>query len=227
MSNLLLLLSQNIILTETARYLSILDLFHLALTNSNFHGIVLHSSAVFKRLKSIASCDGRGLIARQNFKGLYALRPEDSDWGNGGKKPLYDEELEVRVWNLKCDAVYALPCLSCGINICEECRYSPRVRDTPHYRSYPRPHINPAFMCYNVLCYCDACDENIEADLPLSLTEYCGCDQYKRWICLVCKDNENKIYSLYYNKRTKVDYAWDRDLEDVLVSVWEKSTKRW
>ena len=69
-------------------------------------------------------------------------------------------------------------------------------------------------MSRNVICYCAACDENVEADLPLSLSRYCTCDQYTRWICLVCKAKEEKIYGLYHQKRTKVDYTWDQDMED-------------
>lgn len=38
----------------------------------------------------------------------------------------YDEEIEVRVWNLKCDAANALPCLKCGTNVCGVCTTSYR-----------------------------------------------------------------------------------------------------
>lgn len=69
-------------------------------------------------------------------------------------------------------------------------------------------------MSRNLICYCVACDESIEADLPLSLSEYCDCDQYMRWICLVCKVKETKINRLYYEKRTKGDWDWEQDLED-------------
>jgi hypothetical protein len=84
----------------------------------------------------------------------------------------------------------------------------------PWYRSDRRPHNNGAMMSRNVICYCTACDESVEADLPFSLSKYCNCDQYTRWICLVCKTKEEKIYGLYYQKRTKVDYMWDQDMED-------------
>jgi hypothetical protein len=118
MSNLLSILSQYDILVDTAQYLSALDLLHLALANSNFYAIILQSPPVFDRLKLTALCDGTGLIARQKFRGLYAVSPEQWNWGST-KKAHYDEELEVRVWNLKCDATNALPCLKCGINVCE------------------------------------------------------------------------------------------------------------
>lgn len=119
MSNLLSLLSQYNILTKTAEYLSTLDLLYLGLANSRFYAVILQSPPIFTRLKLTALCDGTGLIARQNFQGIYyALRPDDYVMGKG-RKAHYDEELEVRVWNLKCDAANALPCLSCGINVCE------------------------------------------------------------------------------------------------------------
>jgi hypothetical protein len=118
MSNLLSLLSQYEILADTAKYLSTLDLLHLGLANSRFYAIILQSAPVFDRLKLTALCDGHGLVARQKFQGIYALCPENFVWGKG-RRPHYDEELEVRVWNLKCDAAHALPCLNCKINICE------------------------------------------------------------------------------------------------------------
>lgn len=112
MSNLLSILSQYSILTTTAQYLSTLDLFHLGLANSELHGIILQSTPLFNNLKLTALCDGRGLIERQEFIGVYALvHPDDFVWGRTGKRAHYEEELEVRVWNIKCDLVNALPCL--------------------------------------------------------------------------------------------------------------------
>ncbi len=114
------LLSQYTILTRAAEYLSTLDLFHLAIASSDFYAIILHSAPVFNRLKSTALCDGTGLKERQEFRGIYALNSDkDCRWGPTGRRPCYDEELEVRVWNLKCDATNALPCRDCGINVCE------------------------------------------------------------------------------------------------------------
>ena len=127
MSSLFSLLSQYNILTKTAEYLSTLDLLHLGLANSSFHAVILHSTPIFNRLKLTALCDGTGLTARQNFQGIYyALRPQDFVMGKG-RKAHYDEELEVRVWNIKCDAANALPCLSCGINVCEVGSPEPRT----------------------------------------------------------------------------------------------------
>ncbi|KAH6718251.1 hypothetical protein BKA61DRAFT_716983 [Leptodontidium sp. MPI-SDFR-AT-0119] len=187
MADLLSVLSQYTILTGTAQYLSTLDIFHLALANSDCYSMILQSPRVFNHLKLTALCDGRGLAQRQEFYSIYSGLDFTQDAAK--RKPKYEEEIEVRVWNRKCDA---------------ECRFVPRVRDT-NGRSYRRPHIsiNPWFIITNVICYCTACDVNVEASLPLSLSEYCDCDQYTRWICLKCKLEEEKIHGLYRQKRTQ------------------------
>lgn len=113
MPRLLAVLSQYTILEITARHLSLLDLFRLARTSSAFYALIRRPKALFEHWKRITLCDGRGLKARQEFRGIYAsIKPGDG-------RPEFDEELEVRVWNLKCDALNALPCLNCGLNICE------------------------------------------------------------------------------------------------------------
>ncbi|KAG4439431.1 hypothetical protein IFR05_005078 [Cadophora sp. M221] len=72
MADLLSVLSQYKILTGTAQYLSTLDIFHLALANSDFYSVILQSPRVFNRLKLTALCDGRGLAQRQGFYGIYS-----------------------------------------------------------------------------------------------------------------------------------------------------------
>jgi hypothetical protein len=118
MSNVVFLLSQFELLERTAQHLSTLDLLHLASTCSELYTLIRQSEPIFNRLKRVALCDGHGLKARQEFQGVYALHAWNFVWGKG-RKAHYDEELEVRVWNLKCDAVNALPCLRCGVNVCE------------------------------------------------------------------------------------------------------------
>ncbi|EPE28059.1 hypothetical protein GLAREA_04850 [Glarea lozoyensis ATCC 20868] len=207
MSTMLSLLSQYEILAKTATYVSALDLLHLGLANSEFHAIILRSESLLNRLKFNTLCDGTGLKARQNYQGLYGPHPE---WYGRGKyrAPHHDDELEVRVWNLKCDEANALPCFRCGINVCEECRFVPRVREPALYSSDPEPQRNAAGMVRNLICYCPACDEHAEAGLDFSLSKVCDCDQYKRWICLPCKTMEDTIYALYYRKRTVEDPRW-------------------
>jgi hypothetical protein len=113
MLSLLSLLSQYEILLQTAKYLSALDLLHLGLANSDFHAIILRSVAVLDRLKLTTLCDGTGLKARQNFEGLYGLHKKDWKWWEYWRDHLprrcYDEELEVRVWNTKCDETTRFP----------------------------------------------------------------------------------------------------------------------
>lgn len=118
MANIFPLLSQYELLEQLAQYLSTLDLFHLALTCSEYYNLICQSEPIFDRLKRVALCDGHGLKLRQEFQGIYALSSRHFVWGKG-RKAHYDEELEVRVWNLKCDATNALPCLQCKLNVCE------------------------------------------------------------------------------------------------------------
>src|SRR3954464_12962624 len=83
--DLLFLVFQYGILLQTAQFLSTLDLLNLALTCKELHCQVLGSEAVFKCLKRVALCDGRGLELRQEFKGLYELKDRDFVWGSGRK----------------------------------------------------------------------------------------------------------------------------------------------
>jgi len=113
MSNIFSILLHYGILELTAQHLSLLDLFRLATTCSKLYTIIRKPDTLFDYWKRITLCDGRGLQARQEFRGIYtSLRP-------GCGWPEFDEELEVRVWNLRCDTLNALPCLKCGLNVCE------------------------------------------------------------------------------------------------------------
>jgi hypothetical protein len=118
MSTIHFLLSQYALLAKLSQHLSTLDLFHLAITCSENYQLIRKPDEIFARFKRTALCDGHGLMMRQEFRGLYALTDSDFVWGKG-RKAHCDEEIEVRVWNLKCDANNALPCLRCGVNVCE------------------------------------------------------------------------------------------------------------
>lgn len=198
MATLLSLFSQYEILLRTAQYLTIHDLISLGSASKEAHSLILKSDSIFSRLKRTSLCCGHGLKARQDF--IYPYNLEITFRRN---LPQHDEELEVRVWNLKCDATNALPCLKCNINVCEECRFVPRVQKRPDYSVRRRPHHNVAFQSENVVCYCPPCDEKIERELPLSLSEYCNCDQFTRWICRQCKRDEDEESGEYYSKRTQ------------------------
>jgi hypothetical protein len=84
----------------------------------------------------------------------------------------------------------------------------PRVRNDPWFNSRRRPHLDGVRSNGLVICYCADCDKNVEADLPLRLSEYCDCDQYRRWICQPCKVDEDKPAGLYIRTRTKEDWEW-------------------
>ena len=98
MSKLLSMLSQYEDLEMEAQYLTPLDLFHLASTNSKLYALMLIPS-IFARLKRVTLCDGQGIIMRQEFgESLYELREDiDFEWGPDGRKVHQDKELEVRI----------------------------------------------------------------------------------------------------------------------------------
>ena len=118
MPDLTFIISQYGLLKCMALCLSALDLFNVGLTCHDLYSCILRSKPVFCKLKRLAICDGRGLNKRQNFVGLYkSLSGDIAKSYLGG--PRFDEEVEVRLYNLKCDASNALPCLKCGVNVCE------------------------------------------------------------------------------------------------------------
>ena len=100
----------------------------------------------------------------------------------------------------------------------KECRYVPRSRDGVWDRSRRRPHWDTTGSTRAIIAYCSPCDENIERDLPTRLSEFCDCDQYKRWICLPCKIKEDQPEEHYFNTRTKeVWEPFEPDIELGLV----------
>lgn len=198
-----LLFSQYELLETTASYLSAVDLYNTALTCSSLFELILKSDTTFTNLKKLTLCDGSGLLARQNFQGIYnGLRSSGilnwrKDRGPGWRPyPCYaNEEFEIRVWSLKCDAANTSPCEKCGINICKECRYVPRYRNHDAYDPSRRPHHNTTFQCWNVIVYCEACDPAVDKKTGGS---FCDCDRYARWICLRCNTKEGDEESWYY-----------------------------
>jgi hypothetical protein len=127
MSDIVSMLSQYELLELAAQHLSTLDILSLALTCSKLYTLIRRSENIFNRLKRVALCDGNGLKERQEFRGIYEPHPWRFGWTNG-MKAHHDEEIEVRLYNLKCDAANALPCIKCDVNVCEvrtlECRSS-------------------------------------------------------------------------------------------------------
>ena len=112
------LISQHPILCSISSFLSTLDLFNLALTDSIHYLHILSSRATFDALCRHCLCDGSGLTKRQEFIGLYSL--EDRFYKRGSSRKIWqDEPIEVRLYGTKCDETGALPCRKCGIRICE------------------------------------------------------------------------------------------------------------
>lgn len=118
MFDIIFLFSQYDILQKTAQHISTIDLLNVALSCSKLHSLILQSKPIFNQLKRQALCDGHGLKQRQEFQSIYTIEPRESVFGSG-RRPHHDEEIEVRLYNLKCDAVNALPCIKCAINVCE------------------------------------------------------------------------------------------------------------
>lgn len=205
------LLSQHPILSALSGYLSTLDLFHLGLTSRYCHALVLGSPQLFDVLKRQCLCDGRGLrhrVAAYN-------RSEDPESGRkisytGGL--LNDEPIEVQLYAQRCDEAGALPCLRCGINICEECRVYPRTLPDDGYDRDWRPHLNSCWFLSRVFCLCPPCDAAMETRLPgqqFLQPGRCDCDIYRRWICRKCARAEAREESEYREKHTKYVEYWD------------------
>ena len=125
------LISSYSILTSLSPWLSTLDLHNLSLTSRTAYAYI-HSPKIFSYLTRQSLCDGHGLLTRQAYAGPYCSLSKlpgsklpgeltNSPHGQG------DEEIEVRLYNVKCAEADALPCLKCGVNICEECRCYPRA----------------------------------------------------------------------------------------------------
>lgn len=179
------LCSQYELLELLAQNLSTMDLYHTALTCSELHDLILKSQSGFERLKRVALCDGSGLKARQAYEDVWCH---------------FDpQEVEIRLWNLKCDEAGALPCLKCGINVCEECRVYPRAGDNV-YGPCRRPHFAMGHELDNIICYCDQCDKTIEDRVGASL---CECDRYTRWVCRRCYVRETDEGSWYHQHWTQ------------------------
>ncbi|KAI1394305.1 uncharacterized protein F4822DRAFT_44831 [Hypoxylon trugodes] len=198
------LIGQYPILTTIASYLSSVDLLHLGLACRDFHALILSSTKGFEALRRDCLCDGSGLRRR-----LDAWRHYKYKWGST-RRILQDEEIEVRLFAVKCDEAGALPCVKCGINICEECREYPRVM--PRYGNPPlrRPHLNDTWEVVNIMCLCDACDSAIEDQVHGEfLNELCDCDVYNRWICPKCAEDEERWTKEYYDKYTALESIED------------------
>lgn len=203
------LISSYGILPTLASWMSTVDLYRLALTNKTHYACILASPNLFKSLRRQCLCDGRGLARRQAFVKPYLSKrtaglspnPDMSD----------DEEIEVRLYNVKCDAGGALPCQKCDINTCEECRYYPRAAPANWY-PVRRPHLTSSFELYNIMCLCSACDAATEKEVAGKfLNERCDCDIFTRWICTRCMEAESKLVRDYFMNHTKLDTGsgWD------------------
>ncbi|RSM07888.1 hypothetical protein CDV31_008380 [Fusarium ambrosium] len=201
--NLTNLISSYSILTTLSSWISTLDLYHLALTNRTHHSFILASPQIFQVLTRQSLCDGRGLADRQEFRGLYKIY----DFDKGSKIIQRDEPVEVRLYNLKCDETGALPCVKCGVNVCEECRYYPRTTRSGRRRdSERRPHLNATFQIGAVMCLCPPCDAAMEKEVQGKfLNELCDCDALRYWICSKCRQDVDTFTGNYRGEHTALE----------------------
>lgn len=201
------LLSQHPILLELSSYLSTLDLFHLALASRYCHSLILGSPRLFEVLKRQCLCDGRGLrhqIAAHNR----GENPESGSKYSYTAGLLDDEPIEVHLYARRCDEAGALPCLRCGINVCEECRVYPRTLRDDIYGRDRRPHLNSCWFLGRVFCLCPACDVAMETrlqDQQFLQADRCDCDIYCRWICRKCSRTETREEDEYRRNNTKYE----------------------
>ncbi|KAM0411124.1 hypothetical protein ACHAPD_010950 [Fusarium lateritium] len=201
------LISSYSILSSLAPWLSTLDLHKLSLTSRSAYSIIHSSDAIFGFLSRQSLCDGRGLAARQAFKGSYHRNPMPGRWDINPHLS-GDEEIEVYLYNVKCDEAEALPCIKCGINVCEECRCYPRAAP-PTARPNRRPHLRGNFELDNIMCLCEECDKKTEEEISDKFVNLrCDCDVYTRWICVRCEDEERKTTRQYFAERTQMEWDW-------------------
>lgn len=201
------LLSSYSILSSLAPWLSTLDLHSLSLISRSAYTYIRSSETIFNFLTRQSLCDGRGLAVRQAFQGLYHQSPMPGRWDINPHLS-GDEEIEVYLYNVKCDEAQALPCIKCGINICEECRCYPRAAP-PNARPDRRPHLRGRFELDNIMCLCEGCDNKTEEDIRGKFAnQRCDCDIYTRWICVRCVNEERKTTRNYFAERTQMEWDW-------------------
>ena len=193
MIDLTYLCTQYGLLRGLAQYLTTIDLFNIALTCKHLNDLILGQQRTFEELKKLNLCDGSGLRARQ----------EESKLENFSCHP---KENATTLLNVQCDETGGRPCLKCGVNVCSECRCYPRVGDS--YGPCRRPHYSVTYQMYNIIAYCQACDEEVANRIG---QEFCECDRYTRWICHACDVRERREASWYYENFTEFDGGGDEE----------------
>lgn len=196
------------ILQTLASWISERDLRRLGRTSRTHHAHILASRPIFEVLTRQSTCSGLGLIQRQKQDDfLNNWRGRGHTEVNPGFQP--DAEIEVRLYNITCDDGGALPCVGCGVNICEECRYYRRAAPSRVYYDR-RPHLKADYSTGDVMTFCERCDEGVEAEVRAKnyLSELCDCDSYTRWRCKPCYHADRRAAREYEEKHTKIEFDW-------------------
>ena len=120
------------VISNISPYLSTLDLYHLALANSELYQVLLSDKRTFANLTKNSICLNRG-------------------------QPLLHKQYRKPI--IYCDLL-AWPCDRCPINICSVCEFRhsydiDRNSADPHYSpgSYELEHV---------ICYCSSCDSVLD-----------------------------------------------------------------
>ncbi|KAH7160504.1 hypothetical protein B0J13DRAFT_671054 [Dactylonectria estremocensis] len=207
------------ILPTLASWMSTVDLYNLGRTNSTHFAHILAPPNIFQALQRQSLCDGRGLLKRQSFSSPYQSSPT-AGLSCDTPDEYGDEEIEVYLYNVKCDAAGALPCVRCGINVCKECRFYTRAAP-PNWSPNRLPHFTSNRELKNIMCLCLSCDAETEKEVAGEyLNKLCDCDLYIRWVCTGCKEEEDEWAKDYFAQRTETVWYWDaRDVGDSETKV--------
>lgn len=180
--------SQYELLKLLAQHLSSMDLYHTTLTCSALYDIVLGSAKGFEQLGKVTLCDGSGLRARREY--VFQRQGEH-------------EREAMR--NIRCDETGGLPCLKCGVSVCESCCIHPRY-GIEWSGPLRKLHYPKMYEQGNIVCYCNDCDQAVEGRLGEG---NCGCDGCTRWICRSCHAREDNEEDWYRKHCTKLVYWID------------------
>lgn len=90
------------ILSTLSRYISALDLYHLALTSKDYRTYIQPGSTAFSVLCRESLCDGSGMTTRQEYMEPFYHSPNIRKMTPTRPRVQYDDQIEVNVWASRC-----------------------------------------------------------------------------------------------------------------------------
>lgn len=188
------------------------DLIQLTLASRRTYAVLFTSPSYFEALKRACGCNGYGVLARQSWEwiGEYPSASAEEQAEIEASQGLLHSRCGTNMMNrtdpviLKgrqasdravCQVV-GRRCEKCGINVCEECRFFPRIISQP----FCKPHGNRPIFFHGyskevVTAMCASCDEQIEDWVRSTYPDsrhVCDCDLFNRWVCFPCRQEETK-----------------------------------